>query len=367
MPECKLIAAADGFAAARRVDGLAPGHPQARLHGHNFEVGVYAELPPDWAPFPGAEVSAFAEHLRGALAPLRHADLNTLIARPSDGRIAGWIADALRGGGAAGRAMPLHIALRSTRWHGVALDRHGAVQPWRRYAFEAAHRLPRVPADHKCGRMHGHGFEVVLQTIADDRAGADEGAAIDLAWAPLARQLEHACLNELPGLENPTSEILSSWIWERLQRTLPGLARVTVFETASCGASFDGRDYRIWKDFTLDSAVRLRRAPPGDRRGALHGHTFRLRLVLRAPLDALLGWTLDFGDVKERFSPVFAALDHQPLQELAGLDDTDCASVAGWILRSARARLPQLDQVELHETAGCGALLGGAGGPLLPL
>jgi 6-pyruvoyltetrahydropterin/6-carboxytetrahydropterin synthase len=358
MPELNLTAAEGWFAAARRIDGLAPGHPQGRLHGHNFQVGVRAELAPGWAPFAGAEVSSLAAHLQQCLEPLRHADLNTRIDRPTDRRIAEWIAASLRHGAPGSALGTACVGLRSTPQHGVFLDRQGAAHPWRRYAFEAAHRLPRVPPGHKCGRMHGHGFEVVLQGGAIDRPGADEFASFDLAWASCAPRLEHACLNDLAGLENPTSEILSSWLWQRLKPALPQLERVTVFETADCGASHDGRDFRIWKDFTLDSAVRLARAPAGDRRGVLHGHTYRLRLVLRAALDAVLGWTIDFGDVKEIFAPIFAALDHRPLHELPGLADADCASLAQWILRDARPSLPALVQVELYETPGCGALRG---------
>jgi len=141
-----------------------------------------------------------------------------------------------------------------------------------------------------------------------------------------------------------------------------------VFETGTCGANFDGRHYRIWKEFTLDSAVRLRRAPAGNRLGGIHGHTFKLRLHLSAPIDEVLGWTMDFGDVKAVFDPSFEALDHRPLYEIAGLVDTDAASLADWIFRTVRQDLPQLAGVELYESPGCGAFYcADAGGPPLPV
>jgi 6-pyruvoyltetrahydropterin/6-carboxytetrahydropterin synthase len=206
--------------------------------------------------------------------------------------------------------------------------------------------------------MHGHGFEVVLHADAS-MAGARalNHDDIDTAWAPLQALLDHACLNDLPGLANPTSEVLSGWIWARLQPQLPALSSVTVYETASCGAIFDGQRYRVWKELTLDSAVQVRRAPESSALRRLHGHTYTLRLHLTAPLDDVLGWTIDFGDVKSLFEPIFLQLDHQPLHEIADLADGDSASVARWIFERARGQLPQLDRVDLLETEGCGAMV----------
>jgi 6-pyruvoyltetrahydropterin/6-carboxytetrahydropterin synthase len=210
--------------------------------------------------------------------------------------------------------------------------------------------------------MHGHGFEALIHA-----EGVDHDR-LDAVWAPLQAQLHMACLNELAGLENPTSEMLSSWIWQRLRPALPGALHVTVFETASCGACHDGRHWRTWKEFTLDSALVLQRAPEGSPLRRLHGHTYRLRLHLAAPLDAVMGWTLDFGDVKRLFDPVFRALDHRPLHEIEGLADCDAATLARWVLAQARERLPQVDRVDLHEAPGCGATVQlGAAAPALPI
>jgi 6-pyruvoyltetrahydropterin/6-carboxytetrahydropterin synthase len=141
-----------------------------------------------------------------------------------------------------------------------------------------------------------------------------------------------------------------------------------VFETGSCGANFDGKNYRIWKDLTLDSALQLKRAPDGSALRRIHGHTYTLRLHLSAPLDQVMGWTVDFGDVKEIFNPIFKALDHQPLYAIPDLVDCDTASIASWILKKAQAQLPQLDRVDLFETRGCGAIVSaGYEGPALPV
>ncbi len=109
----------------------------------------------------------------------------------------------------------------------------------RRYGFEAAHRLPRVPPDHKCARIHGHSYriEVEVKGPVDEHLGwYVDYAVIDRAFEPLRALLDHCLLNEIPGLENPTSENLVRFIYARLAPVLPGLARVVVHETpdSSC-------------------------------------------------------------------------------------------------------------------------------------
>jgi 6-pyruvoyltetrahydropterin/6-carboxytetrahydropterin synthase len=218
--------------------------------------------------------------------------------------------------------------------------------------------------------LHGHGFEVIVHAN-QDLAGSDlsiDYDHLDELWAPIAALVNFRCLNEVPGLETPTSEMISSWLWERLKPALPALSWVSVYETASCGAVFDGSNYRIWKDFTIDSAVRHRRAPASDPRHAIHGHTYTLRLHLVAPLDKVLGWTVDFGDVKAVFDPIFKSLDHHPLHEMAELADGDTTTIAQWLCERTRRDLPQLVRVDLFESEGCGSLVGvDLGGPALPV
>jgi 6-pyruvoyltetrahydropterin/6-carboxytetrahydropterin synthase len=218
--------------------------------------------------------------------------------------------------------------------------------------------------------MHGHGFEVIIHanlSLGERDIGIDYDH-LDQCWAPLHAEIHHACLNDIIGLENPTSELIASWIWSRLKPVLSELSWVTVYETANCGAHFDGDRYRIWKELSLDSSLQLRRAPVGDPRRRIHGHTYSLRLHLDAPLDEVRGWTVDFGDVKDLFTPIFSHLDHQPLYELPGVQDNDPASLVRWIREKAALVLPQLDRIDLYETRGCGAILSwGESGPALPI
>ncbi|PKN58701.1 MAG: 6-carboxytetrahydropterin synthase QueD [Deltaproteobacteria bacterium HGW-Deltaproteobacteria-14] len=109
-----------------------------------------------------------------------------------------------------------------------------------RFRFEAARRLPRLPADHPCARVHGHGFEVELEVVGpiDPELGwVTDYAALAAVWGEVAGELDHAYLNEVPGLENPTSELIAVWLWGRLVPRLPGLAAVSVMETPTTRAT----------------------------------------------------------------------------------------------------------------------------------
>src|SRR3954470_7900198 len=111
------------------------------------------------------------------------------------------------------------------------------------FRFEAAHRLPKVPAGHKCARLHGHSFkvEVAIAGPVDEETGwfIDYQQLYD-AWAPLHAVLDHNYLNDVPGLENPTSEILAHWLWQRIKPTLPELTRVIVHETCDARCEYEG-------------------------------------------------------------------------------------------------------------------------------
>jgi len=117
------------------------------------------------------------------------------------------------------------------------------MQIFKVFHIEAAHRLPNVPEGHKCARLHGHSFRVEVHVGGEP--GAQSGwimdyADIKAAFAPIFEQLDHRYLNEIPGLENPTSECLARWIHQRLKPGLPALDKIVVHETCTSGAVFDG-------------------------------------------------------------------------------------------------------------------------------
>lgn len=111
------------------------------------------------------------------------------------------------------------------------------------FRFEAAHFLPNVPQGHKCRRIHGHSFkgEVAVRGPIDARLGwvmdfADLKAVVD----PVVNRLDHYLLNDIDGLDNPTSEILAVWIWKELAAKLPLLVRITIEETCTSRCHYTG-------------------------------------------------------------------------------------------------------------------------------
>jgi 6-pyruvoyltetrahydropterin/6-carboxytetrahydropterin synthase len=113
------------------------------------------------------------------------------------------------------------------------------------FAFEAAHRLPNVAPSHRCHRMHGHSYRVELRLegpVEPSTGFVVDFFDIERAFAPLLGQLDHQCLNEVNGLENPTAENIAIWIWKRMNASLPKLSVVTVYETPDCWAEYDGND-----------------------------------------------------------------------------------------------------------------------------
>jgi 6-pyruvoyltetrahydropterin/6-carboxytetrahydropterin synthase len=115
---------------------------------------------------------------------------------------------------------------------------------YKTFRFEAAHRLTGVPPTHKCSTMHGHSYEIQiwLKGPADPQTGfvMDYG---DLSknCAPVFKQLDHSILNEIEGLENPTSENMCVWLWKTLQPQLPRLSKIVIKETESSGCVYCGQ------------------------------------------------------------------------------------------------------------------------------
>jgi len=109
--------------------------------------------------------------------------------------------------------------------------------------FDAAHRLTGVPPTHKCSAMHGHGFEieVYLRGPVDPKTGfiMDFGDLTKVC-EPIIKQLDHAILNEIEGLENPTSENMSVWVWKKLKPQLPLLSKIVIKETETSGCIYRG-------------------------------------------------------------------------------------------------------------------------------
>lgn len=113
----------------------------------------------------------------------------------------------------------------------------------RDYEFEAAHRLPKVPPEHKCFRVHGHSYKLVIRV--EGEVDAETGWVMDFAdidgvVSPLVGELDHRLLNEVSGLENPTCELLAAWLWERIAPRLPIVVEIEIAETRDARCIYRG-------------------------------------------------------------------------------------------------------------------------------
>jgi len=122
------------------------------------------------------------------------------------------------------------------------MDTHGSrTRITKAFTFDAAHWLPGVPEGHKCRRLHGHTYQVIVALEGEldpTLGGVVDYGDVSRVVDPVVRELDHYCLNEIPGLENPTAEILAAWLYRRLLPHLPLLADVTVSETPRTSAVY---------------------------------------------------------------------------------------------------------------------------------
>jgi len=133
--------------------------------------------------------------------------------------------------------------LRAETAERSSVETRATAEIFKEFSFEAAHRLPYVPDGHKCARLHGHSYRVEIHV--DGAVDPLNGWVMDFgdltaAFEPLRDRLDHYYLNEVEGLENPTSENLTRWIWQRLHPSLPALSVVVVRETCTSGAIYRG-------------------------------------------------------------------------------------------------------------------------------
>lgn len=111
------------------------------------------------------------------------------------------------------------------------------------FSIEAAHLLPKVPEGHKCSRLHGHSF--LVRIVVAGEPGETSGWVMDFSdiksiFKPIYERLDHHYLNDIEGLENPTSENLAIWIWNELKADLPELSRIEIKETCTSGCVYSG-------------------------------------------------------------------------------------------------------------------------------
>jgi 6-pyruvoyltetrahydropterin/6-carboxytetrahydropterin synthase len=114
---------------------------------------------------------------------------------------------------------------------------------FKEFTFDAAHFLPHTPEGHKCRRLHGHTYRIRIFCSGD--LGFKEGWVVDFAsikkaWKPVEIILDHNLLNDIPGLENPTAELIAVWVWNKLKTSLPMISKIELFETPTCAVIYRG-------------------------------------------------------------------------------------------------------------------------------
>lgn len=114
---------------------------------------------------------------------------------------------------------------------------------YKQLTFDAAHFLPHVPETHKCKNIHGHTYHltIYIEGELDEKLGwIIDYSDLKEAIQPVIDKVDHHFLNEIPGLENPTCEIISVWLWNQIKPLLPQLKRIELKETPTSGAIYEG-------------------------------------------------------------------------------------------------------------------------------
>ena len=215
----------------------AGGEAQRRVHGHSYRAGIGISGPVD--PHTGwfVDFGIIKHHFGTLYDQLDHRLLNDVegledVTLPG---VAAWILERLAASGLPGLE-GVHVdILGDCRYNPSPVPRDDA-RSWParvRFGFEAAHRLPNLPDDHKCRRLHGHSFHVDVGVMRTD--------GLEAHLAELYSRLDHRDLNELPGLENATSEVLSGWLWRDLEANDFRPETVIVQETCTARCVYRGR------------------------------------------------------------------------------------------------------------------------------
>ena len=210
--------------------------PAARLHGHSFRIEVIAEGEIDPALGWLIDYGDIKRAVRPLLAQLDHHYLNEVegMNDATLGDIAAWLE---------ARLEPALPGLKGVRVSIVgdnafapvelAADRERALPARLAFSFEAAQRLPNLPEGHPCRNLHGHTYRIEV--------GAPDLGALLEPLAALYEALDHRCLNDLPDLDDATSERLCAWIWDRLSQKIAGIEAVIVQETATARCIYRGK------------------------------------------------------------------------------------------------------------------------------
>jgi len=114
---------------------------------------------------------------------------------------------------------------------------------YKQFSFDSAHLLPNVPEGHKCRELHGHTYHLTIYlegNVQEDRGWLMDFTDVKKAVKPVIDLVDHKYLNDIPGLENPTTEMFSVWLWGKIKPLLPQLKRIELKETPTSGVIYEG-------------------------------------------------------------------------------------------------------------------------------
>ena len=120
------------------------------------------------------------------------------------------------------------------------------MEVFKTFSIEAARSLPNLSDEHPCTNIHGHSFKITITVSGDINETTGfviDFGDVDTAFKPIFQMIDHSYLNDIEGLENPSSENMCRWIWIRLAPTLPGLSQIEIKETDSTGCTYKGEQY----------------------------------------------------------------------------------------------------------------------------
>jgi 6-pyruvoyltetrahydropterin/6-carboxytetrahydropterin synthase len=114
---------------------------------------------------------------------------------------------------------------------------------YKQFTFDSAHFLPNLPDGHPCKELHGHTYH--LTVFVEGEILKEKGWVLDFkdlkrAVKPVIEQIDHKLLNNIDGLQNPTSELMAIWLWNRIKPHLPELKRIELKETPTSGVIYEG-------------------------------------------------------------------------------------------------------------------------------
>ena len=231
-----------------------------------------------------------------------------------------------------------------------------AIQLLRGFTFCAAHRVPASPSE-AGRRLHGHtfGVQLVLRGDVDDAAGwLMDFAAITAAFRPHLDRLDHACLNDVVGLENPDTPVLERWILERLKTDLPILESVRVDILGELQFSPRPLPAEGWLGlpdrlaFSIEAAHCLPAVAPGHKCRRLHGHSYRIEVGAGDPDRLAIA-----------LRSIYDRLDHRYLNEIEGLENPTSEVIARWIWQELRAEINYLSCIVVRESPQCACIYAG--------